>query len=143
MWSRAGVSRRSGSPTGRSLAQPQRIVRCTVVCLIYYELRVAWAGSAPSNTVVLVGGTEADVEDFDWPLRDGDLAALLERITAWQPRVIGVDISGPSQAARHRAARGGSSQAQGNCLDFQIAGWRETGDPASGGPARHGPRRPC
>jgi adenylate cyclase len=60
--------------------------------LIYDELRVAWAGSAPSNTVVLVGGTEADVEDFDWPLRDGDLADLLERIAAWQPRVIGVDI---------------------------------------------------
>jgi adenylate cyclase len=60
--------------------------------LIYDELRVAWAGSAPSNTVVLVGGTEADVEDFDWPLKDGDLADLLERIAAWQPRVIGVDI---------------------------------------------------
>jgi adenylate cyclase len=59
---------------------------------IYDELRVAWAGSAPSNTVVLVGGTEADVEGFDWPLRDGDLADLLERIAAWQPRVIGVDI---------------------------------------------------
>ncbi len=54
--------------------------------------RVAWAGSAPSNTVLLVGGTEADVEDFDWPLRDGDLADLLERIASWQPRVIGVDI---------------------------------------------------
>src|ERR1700726_3708898 len=60
--------------------------------LIYDGLRVAWAGSAPSNTVLLVGGTEADVEDFDWPLRDGDLADLLERIASWQPRVIGVDI---------------------------------------------------
>ncbi len=35
--------------------------------LIYDGLRVAWAGSAPSDTVLLVGGTEADVEDFDWP----------------------------------------------------------------------------
>ena len=60
--------------------------------LIYDGLRVAWAGSAPSNTVLLVGGTEADVEDFDWPLKDGDLADLLERIASWQPRVIGVDI---------------------------------------------------
>jgi adenylate cyclase len=60
--------------------------------LIYDGLRVTWAGNAPSNTVLLVGGTEADVEDFDWPLRDGDLADLLERIAGWQPRVIGVDI---------------------------------------------------
>jgi CHASE2 domain-containing sensor protein len=60
--------------------------------LVYDGLRVAWAGNAPSNTVLLVGGTEADVEDFDWPLRDGDLADLLERIASWHPRVIGVDI---------------------------------------------------
>ncbi len=60
--------------------------------LIYDGLRVAWAGNAESNTVLLVGGTEADVEDFDWPLRDGDLADLLERIANWHPRVIGVDI---------------------------------------------------
>ncbi len=60
--------------------------------LIYDGLRVAWAGSAPSNRVLLVGGTEADVEDFDWPLKDGDLADLLERIAGWHPRVIGVDI---------------------------------------------------
>jgi adenylate cyclase len=60
--------------------------------LIYDGLRVAWADSAPSNAILLVGGTEADVEDFDWPLKDGDLADLLERIASWQPRVIGVDI---------------------------------------------------
>jgi adenylate cyclase len=60
--------------------------------LVYDALRVACAGSAPNNTVLLVGGTEADVEDFDWPLKDGDLADLLERIAGWQPRVIGVDI---------------------------------------------------
>jgi adenylate cyclase len=60
--------------------------------LVYDALRVAWAGSAPSATVLLVGATEADVENFDWPLKDGDLADLLERIASWQPRVIGVDI---------------------------------------------------
>src|SRR5262245_25558309 len=60
--------------------------------LVYDALRVAWAGNAPSATVFLVGGTEADVEEFDWPLTDGDLADLLERIASWQPRVIGVDI---------------------------------------------------
>jgi adenylate cyclase len=60
--------------------------------LIYDTLRVAWAGSVPSATVLLVGATEADVENFDWPLKDGDLADLLERIAGWQPRAIGVDI---------------------------------------------------
>ena len=60
--------------------------------LIYDALRVAWAGNEPSTRILLVGGTETDVQDFDWPLRDGELADLLERITAWKPRVIGVDI---------------------------------------------------
>src|SRR3984893_4950597 len=60
--------------------------------LIYDDLRVAWSGNEPSTRILLVGGTESDVEDFDWPLRDGDLADLLERIATWKPRVIGVDI---------------------------------------------------
>jgi adenylate cyclase len=59
---------------------------------IYDALRVAWAGHQPSPRILLVGGSEADVEHWDWPLRDGDLAALLERIAAWKPRVIGVDL---------------------------------------------------
>src|SRR5205823_13010602 len=60
--------------------------------LIYDALRVAWAGHETSNRVLLVGGTERDVADFDWPLKDGDLADLLERIASWRPRAIGVDI---------------------------------------------------
>jgi adenylate cyclase len=60
--------------------------------LIYDALRVAWAGHEPSNRIFLVGGTEDDVTDFDWPLRDGELADLLERLASWNPRVIGVDI---------------------------------------------------
>src|SRR5882757_10245725 len=60
--------------------------------LIYDALRVAWASNEPSTRILLVGGTETDVEDFDWPLRDGELADLLERIVGWKPRVIGVDI---------------------------------------------------
>ncbi len=59
---------------------------------IYDALVVAWAGHQPSNRVVVIGGTEADVEHYDWPLRDGDLATLLERIESWKPRVIGVDL---------------------------------------------------
>jgi adenylate cyclase len=60
--------------------------------LIYDALRVAWAGHEPSTRIFLVGGTEDDVADFDWPLRDGELADLLERLASWEPRVIGVDI---------------------------------------------------
>src|SRR5262249_42753817 len=60
--------------------------------LLYDALRSAWAGHAPSTRVLLVGGTEADIAHWNWPLRDGDLADLLERIAGWQPRAIGVDI---------------------------------------------------
>ena len=51
--------------------------------LIYDALCVAWAGHEPSTRIFLVGGTEDDVADFDWPLRDGDLADLLERLASW------------------------------------------------------------
>jgi hypothetical protein len=55
---------------------------------IYDQLRVAWAGHEPSANIPPVGGTE-DIGLSNWPLRDGDLATLLERIVAWRPRVIG------------------------------------------------------
>src|SRR5690242_5747089 len=51
--------------------------------LTYDALRVAWATHEPSTRVLLVGGTEDDVIDFDWPLRDGQLAELLERLASW------------------------------------------------------------
>lgn len=70
---------------GYGLLQPLEL-------LIYDALRVVWAGHHPSSRVLLVGGTEADVEHWDWPLRDGDLATLLERLASWKPRVIGVDL---------------------------------------------------
>ena len=68
--------------------------------MAYDMLRVAWAGRTPSNRVVLVGATEHDITAEDakgdriwgWPLRDGALAALLERLASWQPRAIGVDL---------------------------------------------------
>jgi adenylate cyclase len=59
---------------------------------IYDQLRVAWAGHEPNARVLLVGGTERDLLRWNWPLRDADLATLLERIAGWQPRVIGVDL---------------------------------------------------
>jgi len=60
--------------------------------LVYDALRVAWAGNEPSSRVLLVGATEQDIQHYRWPLRDGDLADLLERIASWKPRMIGVDI---------------------------------------------------
>ena len=66
----------------------------------YDALRVAWAGTLASDRVVLVGATEADITAGDatagrrwgWPLRDGKLAQLLERLSSWKPRAIGVDL---------------------------------------------------
>jgi len=68
--------------------------------LAYDALRVAWAGPLTSDRIVLVGATEADITSGDalagrrwgWPLRDGKLAELLERLASWKPRAIGVDI---------------------------------------------------
>jgi adenylate cyclase len=60
--------------------------------LIYDQLRVAWAGNTSDTRILLIGGTEEDIRRWGWPLRDGDLATLLERIAGWGPRVIGVDL---------------------------------------------------
>jgi adenylate cyclase len=60
--------------------------------VIYDALRVAWAGNEPSGRILLVGADEQDIRHYSWPLRDGDLADLLERIASWKPRMIGVDI---------------------------------------------------
>ena len=67
---------------------------------VYDALLVAWAGTPTSDRVVLVGATEDDIAVGDakggrrwgWPLRDGKLAELLERIASWKPRGIGVDL---------------------------------------------------
>lgn len=75
------------------LLQPAELV-------IYDALRVAYAGHGTSNRILLVGATEKDITAGDdvagrrwgWPLRDGKLAELLERLAAWKPRVIGVDL---------------------------------------------------
>ena len=59
--------------------------------MIYDELRVAWAGNQPSSRILLVGANEYDIQHYSWPLRDADLADLLERIASWKLRMIGVD----------------------------------------------------
>ena len=66
----------------------------------YDFLRVVSAGAATSDRVLLVGATEDDITTGDakagrrwgWPLRDGTLAQLLERLASWKPRAIGVDL---------------------------------------------------
>lgn len=68
--------------------------------LVYDALRAAWAGPLTSDRVVLVGASEADITNGDakggrrwgWPVRDGKLAELLERLASWQPRAIAVDL---------------------------------------------------
>jgi adenylate cyclase len=58
----------------------------------YDRLRVAWAGHDISDRVVLVGISESDIRRWGYPLHDADLADLLERLAAAEPRVIGVDL---------------------------------------------------
>jgi adenylate cyclase len=66
----------------------------------YDLLRVAWAGTGTSGRIALIGASEDDITSGDgkggrrwgWPLRDGRLAELLERLAGWRPRVIGIDI---------------------------------------------------
>ena len=91
---------------------------------IYDALRVAWAGDEPSNRIFLIGGTEKDIQRYDWPLKDGDLAALLERIAGWKPRVIGVDlyrdIPQPPGTNRNTAQR---APAQGAAAPADRAGF--------------------
>ena len=63
-----------------------------VELVINDALRVAWAGDEPNSRILLVGASEQDIQHYSWPLRDGDLADLLERIASWKPRMIGDDI---------------------------------------------------
>ncbi|HRD51002.1 MAG: adenylate/guanylate cyclase domain-containing protein [Candidatus Competibacter sp.] len=45
----------------------------------------------PDARIVLIGETEADLRRWGYPLPDGVLAEVLERLAQGQPRVIGVD----------------------------------------------------
>jgi adenylate cyclase len=62
--------------------------------LIYDALRVAWSGHEINNRILLVSVNESDIRHLQdkWPLQDGYLADLLERIASWKPRAIAVDI---------------------------------------------------
>src|SRR6516165_725806 len=55
-----------------------------VELVIYDALRVAWAGHEINNRILLVSVSETDIGRLrdKWPLRDGDLADLLEHIAS-------------------------------------------------------------
>jgi adenylate cyclase len=59
---------------------------------VYDWLRVAEAGHQRSDRVLLVGIDDKDYRRWGYPLPDDDLANLLERIAAWEPRAIAVDL---------------------------------------------------
>jgi adenylate cyclase len=58
----------------------------------YDTLVTFFAGSQQSDRVVLVVTTEADINRFGYPIRDKDLAAVLARVFAGGPKVVGVDL---------------------------------------------------
>lgn len=58
----------------------------------YDRLAAAWAGQASSERILIAAVTEADIGQYGWPLRDETLAALLQRLTGWGARTVGVDL---------------------------------------------------
>ena len=61
--------------------------------LAAYDTLLTWfAGTEPSDRVVLVVTTEADINRFGYPIRDADLAAVLARVFAGGPKAVGVDL---------------------------------------------------
>ena len=58
----------------------------------YDTLVTIFAGSQPSDRVVLVVTTEADINRFGYPIRDNDLYAVLTRVFAGAPTAVGVDL---------------------------------------------------
>jgi diguanylate cyclase (GGDEF)-like protein len=46
----------------------------------------------PDDRITIVGITEADVQQYGWPLDDATMAELLDAIQAHQPRVVGLDL---------------------------------------------------
>ena len=58
----------------------------------YDTLVTFFAGSEESDRVVLVVTTEADINRFGYPIRDNDLSAVLARVFAGGPKVVGVDL---------------------------------------------------
>jgi adenylate cyclase len=109
--SRADIAKLLRNPVVKAIFAAQVVAAVVVALRVYgwlqplelltYDmLRVGWAGQAPSHRVMLIGATEKDINAEDrngdrvwgWPLRDGALATVLERVASWKPRAIGVDL---------------------------------------------------
>jgi adenylate cyclase len=55
-------------------------------------LRSSALSMTTAAPIVLVGATEQNLNQYDWPISDGVLAQLLEKIVSANPRAVGVDI---------------------------------------------------
>jgi adenylate cyclase len=63
-----------------------------VLELMFYDQGLRWQSlAAPDDRMVLIGETEADIQRWGYPLSDGVMAEMLERLAQARPRVIGVD----------------------------------------------------
>lgn len=62
--------------------------------LLAYDQQLRWRAhdSAAENRIVLIGADDDDIRRFGWPIGDGTLAELLDRLAAFDPRAIGLDI---------------------------------------------------
>ncbi|MEM9003539.1 MAG: EAL domain-containing protein [Cyanobacteria bacterium P01_F01_bin.86] len=60
--------------------------------LIFDFLVRLQADQAQDSQLVVVGITEADIQQYGWPLTDAQFARLLETIQQQQPKVVGLDI---------------------------------------------------
>ncbi len=63
-----------------------------VLELMVYDQGLRWQTLAsPDDRMVLIGETEADIQRWGYPLPDGVMAEMLERLAQARPRVIGID----------------------------------------------------
>ncbi len=59
---------------------------------IFDHLVRSTADRPPDERITIVGITEADVQQYGWPLEDAVMADLLAKIQVHQPRVVGLDL---------------------------------------------------
>ncbi|HEY3067423.1 MAG TPA: adenylate/guanylate cyclase domain-containing protein [Methylomirabilota bacterium] len=86
--------------------------------------------AAPDTRIALITVTEGDLQTHGWPLSDGVLAEVLQRLARLQPRAIGVDIY------RDRPVPPGSERLAATLARPEGIVWvMKFGDGASGVPA--------
>jgi adenylate cyclase len=94
-------------------------------------LRAAQPGT--ERRVTQIGITEDDLNRFGWPLSDGALADIIDRLEASQPRAIGIDVFRPAPfgsgtPALERALAGSSNVIWAD--RFSQGGWDGIAAPA-------------